>query len=202
MLPERVHLALLAHLDAVPAGLEQKGEARAGEEVDAARGVVRVRLVAVQVVQLRDALVETAADAAEGDNVDARRRAVRGGVADVVDGFAKVGGFLVGDVDDFGGGRLRGVEVADNGVEGVEVADDDLEVGLHYFSLVHVYLNGRWRRKTYEFTVEGGEFVKAIRAPVGGYSHGGFTRVMLAKILRPLNNTRCQLIALERTILP
>lgn len=114
----------------MPAGLEEEREAGAGEEVDAARGVGGVRLVAVQVVQLGDALVETAADAAEGDNVDARRR----GVADVVDGFAKVGGFLVGDVDDFGGRGLRGVEVADGGVEGVEVADDDLEVGLHSLS--------------------------------------------------------------------
>lgn len=69
-------------------------------------------------------MVDAAADAAEGDNVGALRVLL----ADPVDGLAEVGGFLVRVVDDGCGGGLGGVEVADRGGEGVEVADDELEV--------------------------------------------------------------------------
>lgn len=126
VLAKDVLLGILAHLDVVGARLEQEGQAGAREEVDAAGAVARVRLEAVQVVELAEALVDTAADAAEGNNVDARGVLL----SDPRDGLAKVGRVLVGVVDDGGGGRLRRVKVADGWRQGIEVADDDLEIGL------------------------------------------------------------------------
>lgn len=126
VLAKDVLLAVLADLDVVHAGLEEECQAGAGKQVDATLGVNRVGLKAVEVMKLAEALVDAAADAAQGDNVDALRVLL----ADPVDGLAEVGGFLVRVVDDGCGGGLGGVEVADGGGEGVEVADDELEVGL------------------------------------------------------------------------
>lgn len=56
-------------------------------------------------VQLAEPLIDAAAQAAQDDNVEGRVVAVVVGVGmgvDVVDGLAKVGGFLVGVVDDLG----------------------------------------------------------------------------------------------------
>lgn len=111
MLPEDVLLAVLLDLYAVRASLEQERQAGPGQQVDAAGGVLGVGLEEVQVVELAEALVDAAADAAEGDDVNA------GGLraADPVDGLAEVGGLLVGVVDDLGGVGLGRVEVADRG---------------------------------------------------------------------------------------
>ncbi|KAI9172616.1 Protein transport protein BOS1 [Paramyrothecium foliicola] len=113
---------LLAHVDAVRARLEQEGQARAGQQVDAALGVARIRLEQIQVVQLAEALVDAAADAAEGDDVDARRV----GVAHPADGLAEVGRLLVLVVDDLRGLGLGEVKIADRGREGVQITNDRL----------------------------------------------------------------------------
>jgi hypothetical protein len=124
VLAKDVLLAVLPDLDTVGARLEEKGEAGTGEEVDAALGVGGVRLEEIEVVKLAEALVDAAADAAQGDDVGSGRLRL----ANPGDGLAKVGRLLVGVVDDFGGGMLGGVEVVDVRPQGVEVADDDLEV--------------------------------------------------------------------------
>jgi hypothetical protein len=70
VLAKGVLLAVLADLDVVRAGLEQEGEAEAREEVNLARGVVGVCLEEVEVMKLREALVNATADAPESDDID------------------------------------------------------------------------------------------------------------------------------------
>lgn len=82
---------------------QQKGERVLADQEEAAAGVARrARLVEVQVVQLAEPLVDAAAQAAQDDNVEGRIVVVTRMGVDVVDGLAKVGGFLVGVVDDLG----------------------------------------------------------------------------------------------------
>lgn len=121
-------LAVLADLDSMRPRLKEERQTRPGEQEDAPVAVGAVLLEQVQVVQLAEPLVDAAADAAEGDDVDTGRVLV----AHVLDGLAEVGRVLGRVVDDLGGRRLRGVEVADGGVEGIEVSDDDLEVRLGF----------------------------------------------------------------------
>jgi hypothetical protein len=61
---------VITHVDLVSARLEQEGQARAGQQEDAALGIVRVWLVEVKVVQLAEALIHTAADAPKSDNIN------------------------------------------------------------------------------------------------------------------------------------
>lgn len=113
MFSKNTILAFLGHMDLVLACFEEKGQAGAGEEEDAAGFVGWVGVEEVEVVELADALVNAAADAAEGDDVDAGRLVV----ADPGDGFAKVGGLLVVIVDDGGGCGLGRVEVTNSRVQ-------------------------------------------------------------------------------------
>lgn len=126
VLAKDVLLAVLADLDVMRAGLEQEGEAGAREEVDPAGGVAGVRLEEVEVVKLREALVNAAADAPESDDIDPAGVLL----SDPVDGLGEVGRLLVGVVDDGCRRWLGGVEIADCRGERVKVADDELEVGL------------------------------------------------------------------------
>ena len=87
---------------------------------------------------------------------------------DPANGLAQVGRLLVGVVDDLGGCGLGGVEVADGSVQRVEVADDDLEVGL-----VGKVSNRKTRRGikvTYKLALKGGEIVQAVCAAVSSDS--------------------------------
>jgi len=59
------------------------------------------------VVELTEALVDSPANAAQGDDISPGRLRF----ADPSDGLAKVGGILVGIPDDLSRGVLRGVEV-------------------------------------------------------------------------------------------
>lgn len=71
VLPEDVVSGVVvAHVDLVNARFEQEGQARAGQQEDAALGIVRVWLVEVKVMQLAEALVHTAADAPKSDNIN------------------------------------------------------------------------------------------------------------------------------------
>lgn len=87
VLAKGVLLAVLADLDVVRAGLEKEGEAEAREEVNSARGVVGVCLEEVEVVKLREALVNATADAPESDDINS----VGVLFSNPVDGLAKVG---------------------------------------------------------------------------------------------------------------
>ena len=127
MLAEHILLTILSHLDVMLPRLEEERQARAREEVDSAGGVVWISLITIHVVELANPLIEATTDATESDNVDTGLEFV----ANPFNGLTEVGRLLVGDVDYFGGRRLGGVEVADGGVKGIEVADDDLEVRLN-----------------------------------------------------------------------
>lgn len=84
---EHVLLAVLPHPDLVPAGLEQKRQTLPAEEVHAALVIARMLLVEVEVVQLAQPLVDTPAEAADGNNVYWQAMTF----PHIVDSFGKVG---------------------------------------------------------------------------------------------------------------
>lgn len=64
VLSKDILLAILAHLDTMLAGLEEEGQARARQQIQPSVGVGGRLLELVQVVQLGNTLVDTAAEAA------------------------------------------------------------------------------------------------------------------------------------------
>lgn len=111
------------HVDVVTSRLEQHRKRLAANEVHSALGICGVCLEEVQVVELAKALVDSAAQAAHGDNVEwlaavmtvavgvmCRRssRRGRGQGADIADSFAEIRRVLVRVVDDLRGLCGRG----------------------------------------------------------------------------------------------
>jgi hypothetical protein len=127
MLAKHVRDALLPDVDVVRPLVKQERQARARQKVEGR--VLVAGLEEVEVVQLAEALVDAAAKTAQGDD---GHRGLR--LADPGDGFGKVGGLLVWLVDDLGRLGLGEIEVLDGGLEGVEVANDGLKVGLRRVS--------------------------------------------------------------------
>lgn len=119
-----VALLILPHLDTMHTRLKEECQAGSREEEDATAGVGSVLLEEVQMMQLAQSLVDAATDATQRDDVQALRMLG----ADPSYSLAEVRGVLVSVMDDLSWGRLRGIEIADGGVERVEVADDDLQI--------------------------------------------------------------------------
>lgn len=125
VLAEDVLAAVLPDVDPVAAGQEEERQVLAGNQEEPALVVGRAGLEDVQVVELAQALVDAAAEPADGDDVF-------GGVVrpDPRHGLVEVGRVLVRLADDLGRLVQFRVVLLDGRQEGVQVADDDIDVGL------------------------------------------------------------------------
>jgi len=109
MLAEHVLLTVVPDVDEMSAGLEEKCQTRPGEEIDAAILICGIGMEEIEVVELTEALIDTPADAAQGDNIGSSRLRL----ADPSDGLTKIGRFLVGVMDYLSRIALRSVEIMD-----------------------------------------------------------------------------------------